>query len=110
MLIDVKLGAAKAATIQVNDHDDPCLVAARFGWIYALSNEVVSSLEGLIRQRMTDQNIPMAQPGDDISASECSAKISEESEVNPTSEFTTLEHVVCDDSNILLIADDMLHV
>ena len=56
----MKLGKAKSVTIRVYENDNPKNIAAKFGWIYSLSPLHISVLEEHIRQRMSEQKVPMS--------------------------------------------------
>lgn len=60
LLIDINMGPSKTVTININDYDNPHAVAKRFGFVYALDESMVHRLSDLIRQRMTQMNIPLA--------------------------------------------------
>lgn len=56
----MKLGKAKSVTIRVYESDNPKNIAAKFGWIYSLSSLHISVLEEHIRQRMSEQKVPIS--------------------------------------------------
>ena len=60
LLIDVKIGAAKTVTISVKENDDPLSLATRFGFIYALDKDMVNHLATMIRSRMIESKIDIA--------------------------------------------------